>query len=213
MQHQALQQFQHKYLQRARCLACLGPAGGVVTEERLEQQLEPAVSKVEQPALASHSSSSDELANSCSVCRTAPTDFIHISSPAIAPSRGSAAGSGGDTQQGRGDASFAQQLLTSHTALQVHQPYTAAVMSSCDEECPEGQQCYFYDWKWDSKICYVRSGSSGPVLLLCHGFGVGVHHFEDNIPTLAESFQVRPSFMLFSCTISSLTVLATRIAC
>lgn len=57
-----------------------------------------------------------------------------------------------------------------------------------DDSSPH--QCEFYDWKWGSKISYVRAGQSGPPLLLCHGFGVGSYHFERNISVLAQNHRV-----------------------
>ncbi|KAF8068342.1 hypothetical protein HT031_002031 [Scenedesmus sp. PABB004] len=50
--------------------------------------------------------------------------------------------------------------------------------------------CDFYDWKWGSKISYVRAGRKGPPLLLVHGFGVGAYHFERNLPELSRSHRV-----------------------
>ncbi|WIA10745.1 hypothetical protein OEZ85_010916 [Tetradesmus obliquus] len=51
-------------------------------------------------------------------------------------------------------------------------------------------QLEFYDWKWGSKISYVRAGRTGPPLLLVHGFGVGAYHFDRNIPELARNHKV-----------------------
>eukprot|EP00775_Hariotina_reticulata_P005191 gene5191-5429_t len=124
--------------------------------------------------------------SSYGVAAAAPPGAFRTSTPAAAASRPRAAGASGRAEGAVLEASLTQQLIPSKTTVLVDQSHTS---SSCDEECPEGRQCYFYDWKWESKICYIRSGSSGPVLLLCHGFGVGVHHFEDNIPALAGSFQ------------------------
>lgn len=36
----------------------------------------------------------------------------------------------------------------------------------------------FYRWKDNLKIHYVKSGDTGPVLLLLPGFGVGTFHYE-----------------------------------
>jgi hypothetical protein len=52
-------------------------------------------------------------------------------------------------------------------------------------------ECEFYDWKWGSRIAYVRAGRQGPPLLLVHGFGVGAYHFERNISMLAQHHRVR----------------------
>jgi pimeloyl-ACP methyl ester carboxylesterase len=51
-------------------------------------------------------------------------------------------------------------------------------------------ECSYYEWKWGSKINFVRAGRSGPPLLLCHGFGVGSYHFDRNIPVLAQNHRV-----------------------
>eukprot|EP00878_Enallax_costatus_P041062 GHUV01047520.1.p1 GENE.GHUV01047520.1~~GHUV01047520.1.p1 ORF type:complete len:226 (+),score=37.78 GHUV01047520.1:251-928(+) len=53
-----------------------------------------------------------------------------------------------------------------------------------------GHECSFYDWKWGSRVNYIRAGRTGPPLLLCHGFGVGAYHFERNIPELAKHHRV-----------------------
>jgi hypothetical protein len=53
--------------------------------------------------------------------------------------------------------------------------------------------CLADDWKWGSKISYVRAGRTGPPLLLVHGFGVGAYHFFRNIPELARNHKVGKS--------------------
>lgn len=63
-----------------------------------------------------------------------------------------------------------------------------AQVTTFDDDMPH--ECSFYDWKWGSKVSYVRAGRSGPPLLLCHGFGVGSYHFERNISTLAQNHRV-----------------------
>jgi hypothetical protein len=47
-----------------------------------------------------------------------------------------------------------------------------------------------WDWKYSSRIRYYQAGSTGPPLLLVHGFGVGAYHYERNIPFLAQHFRV-----------------------
>lgn len=56
-----------------------------------------------------------------------------------------------------------------------------------------GHECSFYDWKWGSRVNYIRAGRTGPPLLLCHGFGVGAYHFERNISELAKQHRVGPN--------------------
>ncbi|DBB17977.1 TPA: hypothetical protein ACH3X3_002978 [Trebouxia sp. C0006] len=61
------------------------------------------------------------------------------------------------------------------------------------EEClqpfvtPESQ---WWDWKYNSRIHYRQQGSSGPCILLVHGFGVGSFHFEQLIQKLSSAYQV-----------------------
>lgn len=61
------------------------------------------------------------------------------------------------------------------------------------EEClqpfvtPESQ---WWDWKYNSRIHYRQQGSSGPCILLVHGFGVGSFHFEQLIQRLSSAYQV-----------------------
>lgn len=61
-------------------------------------------------------------------------------------------------------------------------------VTTLDDDIPH--ECSYYDWKWGSKISFVRAGRSGPPLLLCHGFGVGSYHFDRNIPVLAQNHRV-----------------------
>ena len=48
----------------------------------------------------------------------------------------------------------------------------------------------WWDWKYNSRIHYRQQGSSGPCLLLVHGFGVGSFHFEHLIQKLSCGYQV-----------------------
>lgn len=61
-------------------------------------------------------------------------------------------------------------------------------VTTWDDDAPH--ESSYYDWKWGSKISYVRAGRSGPPLLLCHGFGVGSYHFSRNISVLAQNHRV-----------------------
>lgn len=52
-------------------------------------------------------------------------------------------------------------------------------------------------WNWtrpgsslESRIRYFTAGTSGPLLLLLHGFGVGAYHYERNIDELSKSCRV-----------------------
>lgn len=48
----------------------------------------------------------------------------------------------------------------------------------------------FYDWQFGFRVRYFQSGTSGPPILLIHGFGVGAYHYERNIAGLAERHRV-----------------------
>ncbi|KAL3140722.1 hypothetical protein ABBQ32_005278 [Trebouxia sp. C0010 RCD-2024] len=48
----------------------------------------------------------------------------------------------------------------------------------------------WWQWKYDSKIHYKQQGSSGPCILLVHGFGVGAYHFDELIQKLSATCQV-----------------------
>ena len=67
------------------------------------------------------------------------------------------------------------------------------LQSTDHEEClqpfvtPESQ---WWDWKYNSRIHYRQQGSSGPCILLVHGFGVGSFHFEQLIQKLSSAYQV-----------------------
>jgi hypothetical protein len=82
---------------------------------------------------------------------------------------------------------------TSSSSDQSEQPSTSGrfnpQVTTFDDDLPH--ECSYYEWKWGSKINYVRAGRSGPPLLLCHGFGVGSYHFDRNIPVLAQDHRVR----------------------
>ena len=61
------------------------------------------------------------------------------------------------------------------------------------EEClqpfvtPDSQ---WWDWKYNSRIHYRQQGSSGPCILLVHGFGVGSFHFDQLLQKLSSAYQV-----------------------
>ncbi|MBF2008833.1 MAG: alpha/beta fold hydrolase [Chlorogloeopsis fritschii C42_A2020_084] len=46
-------------------------------------------------------------------------------------------------------------------------------------------------WNWQGfSICYQSQGSTGPAIVLVHGFGASWWHWRKNIPVLAENFRV-----------------------
>lgn len=51
-------------------------------------------------------------------------------------------------------------------------------------------QSRWWQWKYNSRIHYRQQGSSGPCVLLVHGFGVGAFHFEKLIHKLSATCQV-----------------------
>jgi pimeloyl-ACP methyl ester carboxylesterase len=54
-----------------------------------------------------------------------------------------------------------------------------------------GATSRWLDWPArNARIHFVAAGSSGPPLLLVHGFGVGGYHFERNLPALARRHRV-----------------------
>ncbi|KAG2445634.1 hypothetical protein HXX76_000244 [Chlamydomonas incerta] len=52
-----------------------------------------------------------------------------------------------------------------------------------------GQELYF-DWEYNSQICYRQKGESGPPILMLHGFGVGSWHFHRNWEDLQRDHRV-----------------------
>ncbi|KAG2453714.1 hypothetical protein HYH02_001926 [Chlamydomonas schloesseri] len=52
-----------------------------------------------------------------------------------------------------------------------------------------GEELYF-DWEYNSHICYRQKGESGPPILMLHGFGVGSWHFHRNWEDLQRDHRV-----------------------
>lgn len=48
----------------------------------------------------------------------------------------------------------------------------------------------WWPWKYNSRIHFRQQGTSGPCILLVHGFGVGAFHFEDLVQQLSTKYQV-----------------------
>ncbi|KAL0403721.1 UNVERIFIED_CONTAM: putative aminoacrylate hydrolase RutD [Sesamum radiatum] len=58
-------------------------------------------------------------------------------------------------------------------------------------ECPPRQEIITSTWKWRGySIRYQYSGTSGPALVLVHGFGANSDHWRKNLPVLAQSHRV-----------------------
>lgn len=52
-------------------------------------------------------------------------------------------------------------------------------------------------WEWNgNRIHYIQAGSSGPPLVLVHGFGASAYHWRYNIPELAKTHRVYAVCML-----------------
>ncbi|GFR43641.1 hypothetical protein Agub_g4742, partial [Astrephomene gubernaculifera] len=58
-----------------------------------------------------------------------------------------------------------------------------------NEEPNWGEELY-WDWKYDSQVCYRQVGESGPALLMVHGFGVAGWHFHRNWEDLQRDHRV-----------------------
>ncbi|KAL5765280.1 hypothetical protein ACOSQ2_017874 [Xanthoceras sorbifolium] len=62
---------------------------------------------------------------------------------------------------------------------------------SSDQTTQEQPQVQSSMWNWRGySIRYQHSGSSGPALILVHGFGANSDHWRKNIPVLAKSHRV-----------------------
>ncbi|GAB0490168.1 hypothetical protein MMPV_001400 [Pyropia vietnamensis] len=58
--------------------------------------------------------------------------------------------------------------------------------AAVDYLCPEGHY-----WEWTGgRVHYVTAGTTGPVILMLPGFGVGTFHWEDNMTELARDHRV-----------------------
>ncbi|GIL98314.1 hypothetical protein Vretimale_3708 [Volvox reticuliferus] len=57
------------------------------------------------------------------------------------------------------------------------------VSKDCGEEL-------YWDWDYDSQICYRQVGESGPAVLMVHGFGVAGWHFHRNWEDLQRDHRV-----------------------
>jgi pimeloyl-ACP methyl ester carboxylesterase len=58
-----------------------------------------------------------------------------------------------------------------------------------DTLIPKTQELSFWSWR-DWRIHYVRAGSTGPHILLVHGFGASTDHWRKNIEVLSQHYQV-----------------------
>eukprot|EP00892_Ulva_mutabilis_P005890 jgi/Ulvmu1/3673/UM017_0087.1 len=52
------------------------------------------------------------------------------------------------------------------------------------------EDALFHDWKPNCRVHYLQNGTSGPPVLLIHGFGVGSFHFERNLEELGKEHRV-----------------------
>eukprot|EP00170_Pyropia_yezoensis_P008093 contig_33640_g8120 len=61
-----------------------------------------------------------------------------------------------------------------------------APTTAVDYLCPEG---HYWDWS-GGRVHYVTAGTTGPVVLMLPGFGVGTFHWEENMADLARDHRV-----------------------
>mmetsp|Transcript_16110 Transcript_16110/g.15459 ORF Transcript_16110/g.15459 Transcript_16110/m.15459 type:complete len:441 (+) Transcript_16110:126-1448(+) len=74
-------------------------------------------------------------------------------------------------------------LVKSCSSLQI--PSIISSRITQPKELPEGNIDTFYTWKDNLKIHYVKTGDTGPILLLLPGFGVGTFHYENQLKELS----------------------------
>lgn len=63
---------------------------------------------------------------------------------------------------------------------------TDELAEAVDYLCPEG---HYWDWI-GGRVHYVTTGTTGPVILMLPGFGVGTFHWEENMTELARDHRV-----------------------
>ena len=76
-----------------------------------------------------------------------------------------------------------------HTVTAVTQDQHSTELEGCLQPFVT-EQSKWWDWKYSSRVHYRQKGSSGPCILLVHGFGVGSFHFEQLMQMLSASYQV-----------------------
>ena len=84
----------------------------------------------------------------------------------------------------RSAARSSQQQSSNNTQRQV-----PATVADCLKPYITAQS-QWWQWKYNSRVHYRQQGSSGPCVLLVHGFGVGAFHFEKLIDKLSATCQV-----------------------
>lgn len=48
------------------------------------------------------------------------------------------------------------------------------------------ESSHFWDWRFESRVHYRMAGTTGPAIVLVHGFGVASFQFESLIDHLSE---------------------------
>ncbi|KAG1653109.1 hypothetical protein FOA52_009130, partial [Chlamydomonas sp. UWO 241] len=79
-----------------------------------------------------------------------------------------------------------------------HTPFVedlAGALVEPEEVWPEGVSEKYWLWTFpgsslQTRVRYFEAGTSGPPLLLLHGFGVGAYHYERNIAELSKACRV-----------------------
>lgn len=87
-------------------------------------------------------------------------------------------------QPSRSTVRFSQQQPSCNTERQV-----PASIADCLKPYVTAQS-QWWQWKYNSRIHFRQQGSSGPCVLLVHGFGVGAFHFDKLIHKLSATCQV-----------------------
>jgi hypothetical protein len=101
-----------------------------------------------------------------------------------------------DDRQSRPDAPqpqtpSAESVTSTFTARPTDAAEPEEVVWLRDAEALYGEGSRWVEWpRYKSRIHYVQQGTSGPPLLLVHGFGVGGYHFDRNIAQLAKRHRV-----------------------
>ncbi|KXZ47460.1 hypothetical protein GPECTOR_35g898 [Gonium pectorale] len=55
---------------------------------------------------------------------------------------------------------------------------------------PDWGEERYWEWQYNSRICYRQVGETGPPILFCHGFGVAGWHFHRNWEDLSRDHRV-----------------------
>lgn len=81
-----------------------------------------------------------------------------------------------DAQRSASDSSPLALRVQAHAEASTSAPATSTetLTGSASYDFDGIETCY-YDYEYNSQICYLQAGTSGPPLVFIHGFGVGEH--------------------------------------